>query len=103
MSESTVCSCVALSSHSHLVAYLLLFSVWLPAGLFQIFQVFLPLSNIFTPILDKMVTVVKTLETEAIEDVSYYRETSGFINYLKDTKKTTDVLVTGHSLGKYPL
>ena len=94
------CSVFSSNSH-HLSANVLLFSVWLPAGLFQIFQVFLPLSNIFTPILDKMVTIVKTLETEAIEDVSYYQETSGFINYLKDTRKPAE-LVTGHSLGKYP-
>lgn len=32
--------------------------------------------------------------------VSYYRETSAFINYVKEKKGFEQVQVTGHSLGK---
>ena len=73
--------------------------LWLSAGLFQGLRELLPLGNVFTPILHKMVKFVSALETKSIDKVSYYKETKRLVDYLKETGYTS-VHVTGHSLGK---
>lgn len=45
-----------------------------------------------------MVYMVSQLESAALLDVSYYRETTAFVRYLKEVKGLK-VAVTGHSLG----
>ena len=73
--------------------------LWLPAGLFQGLRALLPLSEVFTPILNHMVWIVNALETDSTKRVSFYRETTGFVKYLKDIKQVKQLQVTGHSLG----
>jgi lipase ATG15 len=71
--------------------------LWLPATLFQTLRFFLPMGNVFTPILHRTTKYISTLESASIEKVAFYKETASFVNYLKDRGYT--VLVTGHSLG----
>ena len=73
--------------------------LWIAAGLFQGLRFFLPFSEIFTPILNQMVWMVSQLETTAIMKVSFYRETTAFVYYLKNRGART-IEITGHSLGK---
>mmetsp|Transcript_13321 Transcript_13321/g.28260 ORF Transcript_13321/g.28260 Transcript_13321/m.28260 type:complete len:973 (+) Transcript_13321:182-3100(+) len=73
--------------------------LWLSAALFQGLRFLLPFSELFTPILHKMVWMVTRLESESITKVAYYQETQAFVKYLKDVKKFETVEVTGHSLG----
>jgi lipase ATG15 len=46
-----------------------------------------------------MVNFVSSLESESISRVAFYRETTAFVNYLKEETEYTTVHVTGHSLG----
>eukprot|EP00985_Skeletonema_marinoi_P010624 scaffold4969_cov118-Skeletonema_marinoi.AAC.1 len=71
--------------------------LWISALLFQSVREFLPLGNVFTPILHHLVKVVSMVETKNIAKVAYYQETREFALYLM--KKGYDVRVTGHSLG----
>jgi len=73
--------------------------LWISAILFQGLRSLLPLSELFTPILHHMVWIVTQLESKSITKVSYYRETRGFVDYLKEVKGFERLLVTGHSLG----
>lgn len=83
----------------NVIDWLANFQLWLPASFFQLLRFALPFSELFTPIIDQTVAIVSRLETESITKVSYYRETSGFVNYLKSIKGLQQVQVTGHSLG----
>jgi len=73
--------------------------LWGTAALFQVLRAFLPVGDVFTPILHQIIQFVTTLETQNIGKVSYYKEISAFIKYLEDTEGKTDIRVTGHSLG----
>ncbi|KAL7553040.1 hypothetical protein ACHAWF_016283 [Thalassiosira exigua] len=72
--------------------------LWLPAILFQGLRFVLPFSELFTPILHHMIYVLSRLESDSLNKVAFYRETRGFVNYLKEVKGLR-VVVTGHSLG----
>lgn len=73
--------------------------LWLAAGLFQGLRFVLPFSELFTPILNEMVWIVSQLESENTARVSFYRETTGFVEWLRDVKGYQQIQVTGHSLG----
>ena len=73
--------------------------LWLAAGLFQGLRFVLPFSELFTPILNQMVWIVSQLESESTARVSFYRETTGFVEWLRDVKGYQQIQVTGHSLG----
>eukprot|EP00975_Prorocentrum_lima_P014232 3021547-Prorocentrum_lima.AAC.1 len=66
--------------------------LWISALLFQSVREFLPLGNVFTPILHHLVKVVSMVETKNIAKVAYYQETREFALYLM--KKGYDVRVT---------
>lgn len=73
--------------------------LWGAAALFQGLRAFLPLGGVFTPILHNVVRFVSVLESANIGKVSYYKEISAFIAYIKETGLANDVHITGHSLG----
>ena len=74
--------------------------LWLSAMLFQGLRFVLPVSAVFTPILNQMVWIVSHLESDSITRVAFYRETTGFVKYLTESKEFQQIQVTGHSLGK---
>jgi len=42
---------------------------------------------------------ITKIESEGIEAVSFYKDTTAFVNYVKDQPRYIGVGVTGHSLG----
>ena len=71
--------------------------LWLPATLFQTLRFFLPMGNVFSPILHHTTKYISSLESSNIAKVAFYKETVDFVEYLK--QRGYNVLVTGHSLG----
>ena len=71
--------------------------LWLPATLFQTLRFFLPMGNVFSPILHRTTKYISSLESSNIAKVAFYKETAAFVKYLKE--RGYNVLVTGHSLG----
>lgn len=73
--------------------------LWGSAALFQVLRAALPFGEVFTPILHEVVQFVSFLESSPIRKVSYYKEISAFVEYLRETGLAQDVHITGHSLG----
>jgi lipase ATG15 len=73
--------------------------LWSAAFLFQIVREILPIGNIWTPILDHLVNVIKTVESTSIDRVSFYRTTTAFVNSLLQNGTYGHIQVAGHSLG----
>jgi len=73
------------------------FQLWSGAAGAQIIRSILPLGEIWNPILRHLVEVVSVIESKSLKDVSFYRETTKFVEMLK--KENFNVTLTGHSLG----
>ena len=73
--------------------------LWGAAAFHQMLRALLPLGEVFTPILHKTVSFTAILETNSIQKVSYYKEVSAFVNWIKVSRNYTTVQITGHSLG----
>lgn len=73
--------------------------LWSSAGIFQGLRLLLPLGEMWTPILDTMVTMVSWLESETTDRVAFYKQTTAFVNHLKNESTYANVQITGHSLG----
>jgi len=74
--------------------------LWLSALLFQVLRWLIPMGDVFTPVLHRVVRMVNELESDSIEKVSFYRATVGFVRWLKRERGSEyKVQVTGHSLG----
>ena len=59
----------------------------------------LPLGFLWTPALDLLVAAISALQSEALSDVSFYKETTAFVKFLQQSNSTGTVTLTGHSLG----
>lgn len=77
--------------------------LWSAAALSQYLRAILPLGEIWTPIFENLINAVSWIEADSLEEVSYYKETVRFVEYLKsgaeEVQNFNDVRVTGHSLG----
>jgi lipase ATG15 len=76
-------------------------NLWSAAALMQLTRAFLPMGIVFTPIMDELVYLITALESSTIEKVSFYKSTSAFVNFLKNSTSVDQksLQVTGHSLG----
>ncbi len=72
--------------------------LWSSAVLSQLLRALLPFGTWWTPILPHIVKAISVIEDKALEDVSYYRETTTFVESLKD--EGYDVQIVGHC--KFP-
>ncbi len=68
--------------------------LWSSAALAQYVREALPLGGLWTPILPYLVKAVSIIEDKALEDVSYYKETSAFVKSLKEKGKNVEIV--GH-------
>lgn len=73
--------------------------LWSAALGMQFLQSFLPFGFVWRPIMDELVKAISILESESIRRVSYYVETTDFVEWLQASGVYSDIKVTGHSLG----
>mmetsp|Transcript_1720 Transcript_1720/g.3672 ORF Transcript_1720/g.3672 Transcript_1720/m.3672 type:complete len:1099 (+) Transcript_1720:92-3388(+) len=73
--------------------------LWYSSALFQLFRGAIPFGGAFNPLIRFSVSALSLLETAIIKKVAYYPETTKFIEYLKDSGKYNNIVITGHSLG----
>ena len=72
--------------------------LWTSASLAQVVRAFLPFGEFWTPILPHLVKAISVLEEKSLKDVSYYMETTAFVESLKE--KGLNVQIVGHC--EYP-
>ena len=70
--------------------------LWSSTALAQYVRSFLPLGEIWTNILSHIVKAISVIQDQALTDVSYYRETTAFVESLNRTDPDTTVQITGH-------
>lgn len=75
--------------------------LWSSAALAQYIRAFLPIGNVWTPILPHLIKAIAVIEDESLRDVSYYRETTAFVEFLK--VQGDNVQVVGHCEYSYCL
>ena len=73
--------------------------LWSTALLLQGLRAVLPLGQIWTPIMVDLVFAMSWLDSPVLNKLSYYKETTKFVNFLKDNKFYGNLVITGHSLG----
>jgi len=77
--------------------------LWSSAALAQYIKGILPIGELWTPILPFLVKAVSIIEDKTLKEVSYYRETTKFVQSLKEVNKSEgndrSIEITGHSLG----
>jgi lipase ATG15 len=73
--------------------------LWSAAALMQILREMLPFGNMWSPVIDQLIKVITQIESASIDQVSFYRDTTRFVNFLKDNTTYDGLGVTGHSLG----
>jgi lipase ATG15 len=73
--------------------------LWSPAALFQFLRIMLPFGKIWTPVIPYMISAITALESETIDQISFYKDTVQFVNFVKENFPVVGQVVTGHSLG----
>jgi hypothetical protein len=75
--------------------------LWSAAACFQIVRFAIPFGGIFTPIFDELVNIISWLESDSIQKISFYKETTAFAKFLLNSTSPnySNVQVCGHSLG----
>jgi hypothetical protein len=79
--------------------------LWASSGLAQVVQAFVPFGWIWTPVLDDLVSVVNSVESKSLNDVSYYKTVGQFCLDLLagydggDGQQYESLRLTGVSLG----
>lgn len=83
--------------------------LWSAAALAQWIRAIMPLGGFFTPVLQYLVEIVSLIESDHLDQVAFYKQTSAFVKYVKDNTKEdgntyegntyNNIIVTGHSLG----
>ncbi|GFH44029.1 hypothetical protein CTEN210_00503 [Chaetoceros tenuissimus] len=73
--------------------------LWAGALISQLSRSFIPIGNILTPLFEFLVEIVAKLESSSLEKVSFYKQTTAFINHVKELELYDEIYITGHSLG----
>lgn len=75
--------------------------LWSAAALMQMLREMLPFGAIWTPVMDQLIKAITRIESASIDKVSFYRDTTNFVNFLKQNTTYSGVGITGHSLGMF--
>ena len=70
--------------------------LWGSAALAQYVRAFIPVGDIWTPIFEKIVKAVSVIESSRLEDISFYHETTAFVEKLKGDGVYDSLSLTGH-------
>jgi len=76
--------------------------LWSAAMVFQGLRFFLPMSELWTPMMHRLNNIISWAASETINKVAFYRETTAFAKHLLEMKEAgtfANVQITGHSLG----
>jgi len=73
--------------------------LWMGAALFQVLRYFMPIGNMWTPIIHHLIEGINLLESESIQKIAFYKETTKFIQWLQRSGEYNNIQTTGHSLG----
>lgn len=66
----------------------------------QLGQLLLPIGEAYTPIIDELLNAVSGLQTEQLNSIALYKQTTSFVEHLQASGNYTSGLhITGHSLG----
>lgn len=69
--------------------------LWAPAALMQFLRIALPFGHIWTPVIPYMLSAMTVIESESIEQISFYKDTVDFVEYLKASPRFNGVAITG--------
>ena len=69
------------------------------AILMQMLRAILPFGFMWTPIIDLLVAAISSLQSAALKRVSFYKDTTAFVEFLEQSNLTGGIMLTGHSLG----
>jgi lipase ATG15 len=73
--------------------------LWAPAILMQVLRTVMPLGDVWTPIMAPLIKAIASVESDAVDQISFYRDTVEFTNWIKSQNDYSGVAITGHSLG----
>ena len=73
--------------------------LWSTAWLLQGLRSLLPFGQAWTPILDNIAFAISWLDSPNTNKLAFYKETTKFVKYLKESDLYENFALTGHSLG----
>jgi lipase ATG15 len=73
--------------------------LWSAAFLAQMVRWLIPVGEVWNPILENLVKVIAILQGPSLKKVSFYVQTSGFVEWLRKEQLYKSLRVSGHSLG----
>ena len=72
--------------------------LWAPASLLQFLRIILPFGDMWTPVLPYLISSITWIESEALEQISFYKDTVIFAEWLREKGWFKGIAITGHSL-----
>ena len=72
--------------------------LWAPASLLQFLRLLLPFGEMWTPVLPYLISSITYVESEALEKISFYKDTVAFAEWLREKDIYAGIAITGHSL-----
>ena len=73
--------------------------LWSGAAIAQFVRGLMPLGEIFTPIIHQLLKAISVLESDNLDKVSLYKQTTQFVRELQASGNYTWIHITGQSLG----
>ena len=70
--------------------------LWMNAALMQILRWVLPVSSLWNAAIPSMISIISRIQSGMLQDVSYYRETTAFVNFLQENASWVSIGLTGH-------
>jgi lipase ATG15 len=65
----------------------------------QVLRIIMPFGDVWTPIMPPLIKAIASVESDAVDQISFYRDTVEFTNWIKNRNDYSGVAITGHSLG----
>lgn len=79
--------------------------IWTGAAISRLVRSLIPLGSLFTPLLEDLIWFVSLIESKHLRKQSFYQKITELVKHLdNDTifkQKYPNLILTGHSLGKY--
>ena len=100
LDQQTGFAVVSIRGTDTIAALLAGIKVWTGTALSQAIRTLMPLGEIWTPLLDKIVAILSRFEAHSMEDfAAAYEEVSAFVQTLIYSGEFSKVVLTGHGFG----